>query len=402
MSTKVKIGFGEFVGLMATLMALTALSIDAMLPALTNIGSDLGVTEPNDNQLIISVLFLGLAIGQLFYGPLSDSIGRKPSLYIGLCFFGIGCLVSLFSTSLTAMLIGRCLQGIGLSGPRVVSVAIIRDLFKGERMAQVMSFVMAVFIAVPALAPALGQGVLFIASWRMIFVVLLLLGIVALIWFAIRQQETLVKEKRIKFSISNLGKALQEISTIRTTIFYTLAAGFISSAFVGFLNSSQQVFQIQFELGDKFPIYFAAIALSVGTASFVNGKLVMRFGMKKMVRAAVLAIVVISIIFFALMSTIFINPSLTVFMVYLLSTVFFVGILFGNLNSMAMEPLGHMAGIGAAIVGSVSTFISVPFGTYIGMQYDGTVEPLVFGFLIFGALTAVAIFLAKTKEQHTS
>ncbi|MBL4668624.1 MAG: multidrug effflux MFS transporter [Flavobacteriales bacterium] len=398
---KKEIGFKEFVALMAIMIALTALSIDAMLPALTNIGADLGVIEPNDNQLIISILFLGLAIGQLFYGPLSDNIGRKPAVYIGLVIFGIGCVVSMLSSDLTTMLAGRCLQGIGLSGPRVVTVAIIRDLYKGERMAQVMSFVMAVFIAVPALAPALGQGVLFIADWRMIFTVLLALGVIAFIWFYIRQNETLVKENRLKFSFSALGRSLKEISTIRSTIFYTLAAGFISSAFVGFLNSSQQIFQIQFGLGEKFPLYFAAIALSVGIASFVNGKLVMRFGMQKMVKTAVLAIVIISITFFGLINTIIPTPSLPVFMLYLLSTVFFIGILFGNLNSMAMEPLGHMAGIGAAIVGSVSTFISVPFGTYIGMKYNNTVEPMVIGFLIFGSLTALSIFVAKGRKMTT-
>lgn len=395
---KKEIGFKEFVALMAMMIALTALSIDAMLPALTYIGSDLGVVEPNDNQLIISILFLGLAIGQLFYGPLSDNIGRKPAVYIGLTIFGIGCFISLFAKDLSTMLIGRCLQGIGLSGPRVVTVAIIRDLYKGERMAQVMSFVMAVFIAVPALAPALGQGVLFIASWQMIFAALIILGIIAFIWFYLRQEETLVKENRLKFSFLNLWKALKEISTIRSTIFYTLSAGFISSAFVGFLNSSQQIFQIQFGLGEKFPMYFAAIALSVGSASFVNGKLVMRFGMQKMVRTAVLSIVIISIIFFWLINSIIPNPSLIYFMIYLMSTVFFVGILFGNLNAMAMEPLGHMAGIGAAIVGSVSTFISVPFGTYIGMQYNGTTTPMVVGFLVFGGLTGLSIFLAKGKK----
>ena len=395
---KKEIGFKEFVALMAMMIALTALSIDAMLPALTNIGNDLGVTEPNDNQLIISILFLGLAIGQLFYGPLSDNIGRKPAVYFGLFIFGIGCIISMFSKDLTIMLVGRCLQGIGLSGPRVVTIAIIRDLYKGERMAQVMSFVLAVFIAVPAIAPAVGQGVLFIADWRMIFVVLLSLGTTAFIWFYLRQEETLTKENRMKFSFTNLGKKLKDIITIRSTIAYTLAAGFISSAFVGFLNSSQQVFQIQFGLGDRFPIYFAAIALSVGLASFVNGKLVMRYGMQKMVRSAALSIVVISIIFYGLINTLIVNPSLMFFMIYLLSTVFFVGILFGNLNSMAMEPLGHMAGIGAAIVGSVSTFISVPFGTYIGMQYNGTVEPMVMGFLIFGGLTALAIFFAKGRK----
>lgn len=396
---KKEIGFKEFVALMAMMIALTALSIDAMLPALTNIGSDLGVTEPNDNQLIISILFLGLAIGQLFYGPMSDNIGRKPAVYIGLSIFAIGCLTSMLAENLTIMLIGRCLQGIGLSGPRVVTVAIIRDLYKGERMAQVMSFVFAVFIAVPAIAPALGQGILFIANWQIIFVVLLSLGVIAFVWFYLRQEETLAKENRIKFSVLNLKIALKEIVTIRATIAYTLAAGFISSAFVGFLNSSQQVFQIQFGLGEKFPIYFAAIALSVGLASFVNGKLVMRFGMEKMVKTAILFIVTISILFSLIMTFFTPTPSLIFFMVYLLSTVFFVGILFGNLNSMAMEPLGHMAGIGAAIVGSVSTFISVPFGTYIGMQYNGTVEPMVMGFLIFGTLTAVSIFIAK-KRKH--
>lgn len=398
---KKEIGFKEFVALMAMMIALTALSIDAMLPALTNIGTDLGVTAPNDNQLIISILFLGLAIGQLFYGPLSDTIGRKPAVYFGLLIFGIGCIISMFSKDLTTMLVGRCLQGIGLSGPRVVTIAIIRDLYKGERMAQVMSFVLAVFIAVPAIAPAVGQGVLYIADWRMIFVVLLSLGTIAFIWFYLRQEETLTKENRLKFSFANLRKKLKEIITIRSTIAYTLAAGFISSAFVGFLNSSQQVFQIQFGLGERFPIYFAAIALSVGLASFVNGKLVMRYGMQKMVRSAALSIVVISIIFYGLINTMIVTPSLTFFMMYLLSTVFFVGILFGNLNSMAMEPLGHMAGIGAAIVGSVSTFISVPFGTYIGMQYNGTVEPMVMGVLVFGSLTALSIFFAKGRKVTT-
>jgi DHA1 family bicyclomycin/chloramphenicol resistance-like MFS transporter len=399
MTNESKIGFAEFVGLMATMMSLTALSIDAMLPALTQIGRDLGVVEANDNQLIISTLFLGLAIGQLFYGPLSDNIGRKPAVYLGLFFFGAGCLVSVYAEDLTTMLIGRCIQGIGLSGPRVVSVAIIRDQYKGERMAQVMSFVMAVFIAVPALAPAMGQGILFFASWRTIFWVILILGVFVFVWFGKRQHETLPKEKRIDFSFYKLGRALKEVFTIRSTVFYTLAAGFISSAFVGFLNSSQQVFQIQYGLGERFPLFFAMIALSVGSASFINGKLVMRFGMQIMVRTAVVSIVIISSIFYLLINSILPDPSLFVFMTYLMLSVFFTGILFGNLNSMAMEPLGHIAGLGAAIVGSVSTFISVPFGILIGMYYNETVVPLVLGYFIFGGLSATAIFLAKSKKS---
>ena len=204
-------------------------------------------------------------------------------------------------------------------------------------------------------------------------------------------------ENRLKFSFNNLGKSLKEISKIRSTIAYTLAAGFISSSFVGFLNSSQQIFQIQFGLGEKFPLYFGIIAVSLGFASFINGKLVIHFGMQKMVKIAGLSIVIISTIFYGLMHSFLADPQLLFFMIYLVSTVFFVGILFGNLNAMAMEPLGHMAGIGAAIVGSVSTFISVPFGTYIGMQYNGTVSPLVFGFLLFGGLSVISIFLAKER-----
>lgn len=392
--------FVEFVGLMALMLSLTALAIDAMLPALPVIGDDLGVLEPNDNQLIISTLFFGLAIGQLFYGPLSDNIGRKPAVYLGLSIFAIGCLLSLFAQNFNWMLIGRCLQGVGLSGPRVVCVAIIRDLYKGDRMAQVMSFIMSVFIAVPALAPAVGQGILFVADWRVIFTVLLALGLIAFAWFSIRQKETLTKENRIPFSITNLRKAAIEVFTTRNTICFTLAAGCISSAFVGFLNSSQQIFQIQFGLGERFPLYFAMVAASVGLASFVNGRLVLRLGMQKMVRTASICIVGISILFYLFMQFIIPEPSLFLFMIYLLSTVFFVGILFGNLNSLAMEPLGHIAGLGAAVVGSLSTFISVPFGTFIGMQYDETVGPLVLGFLCFSGLSALFIYLAVGSHNR--
>ncbi|MBL4653869.1 MAG: multidrug effflux MFS transporter [Flavobacteriales bacterium] len=394
--------FGEFVALMAMMMSLTALSIDAMLPALTEIGNDLGVIEPNDNQLIISTLFLGLAFGQLFYGPLSDGIGRKPSVYIGLVLFALGCLVSIFAENLSVMLIGRALQGFGLSGTRTISVAIIRDKFKGDKMAQVMSFVMAAFIVVPTIAPFMGQGILLIAHWKFIFWTILGLGFMLFVWFSTRQQETLPKENRVKFSGIKMLMAAKEVVTTRVSLGYTLAAGFISSAFVGFLNSSQQIFQIQFDLGEKFPIFFASMALSVGAASFVNGKLVLRFGMKFMVKWASIGVSLLSVLFAVLMLTVLESPSLTLFMIYLCTNVFCVGILFGNLNSMAMEPLGHIAGMGAAIVGALSTFISVPFGAYIGQCYDGTVFPLVLSFVVFGVLTAISIWISGNKPLDKS
>lgn len=390
--------FREFVALMAMMMSLTALSIDAMLPALTEIGTDLGVIEANDNQLIISTLFLGLAIGQLFYGPLSDAFGRKPAVYVGLMFFALGCLVSIFATSLPVMLLGRALQGFGLSGTRTISVAIIRDRFKGDQMAQVMSFVMATFILVPCIAPFLGQSILYIAHWSYIFWTILGLGFGLFIWFSARQQETLPKGRRIKFQGRMMIRAAKEVFTTRASIGYTLAAGFVSSAFVGFLNSSQQIFQVQFELQDDFPLFFALVALSVGTASFVNGRMVLKHGMKKMVNWAALGVFLFSSLFLFIMIGFIPTPSLLFFMIYLCATVFCTGILFGNLNSLAMEPLGHIAGMGAAIVGSVSTFISVPFGAYIGMCYNGTVLPLVVGFSVFGLLTIIVVLVSGMQS----
>ena len=391
--------FREFVALMAMMMSLTALSIDAMLPALSQIGEDLGVTEPNDNQLIISILFLGLAIGQLFYGPLSDAIGRKKAVYIGLVFFFIGCLISIFSNNLFIMLLGRACQGFGLSGTRTISVAIIRDRFKVDQMAQVMSFVMATFIIVPTIAPFMGQGILWIAHWSFIFWTILGLGLILFVWFSTRQRETLKKENRIKFELRKMLLAAKEVFTTREAIGYTIAAGFISSAFVGFLNSSQQIFQLQYGLGEKFPLFFAMIALSVGTASFINGQMVVKHGMKKMVKWASIGVCLFSLIFLGVIFGFIPSPSLALFMSYLCATVFCTGILFGNLNSLAMEPLGHIAGMGAAIVGSVSTFISVPFGVYIGLSYNGTVVPLVIGFAVFGALAMlVVLFFAKTSK----
>lgn len=395
MDNTLKISFKEFVALMAIMISLTALSLDAMLPALTVIGDDLGVTEANDNQLIISTLFLGLGLGQLLYGPLSDSLGRKPAVYLGLIIFTIGCIISIVTNNFTTMLIGRCLQGIGVAGPRIISVAIIRDLYKGDQMAQVMSFVMAVFISAPALAPAIGQGVMYVSHWRYIFIILLLLALIIFIWFSIRQQETLTPENRIVFSVKNLKKAFKEVLSIRTTMLYTLAAGFITASFIGMLNSSQQVFQIQYKLGEQFPLYFSSIALSIGLASFINGKLVMRFGMQTMAKTASISIFIFSAIFLTFLYTASTTPSLQEFMLYLLPTVFSVGILFGNLNSMAMEPLGHIAGLGSAVVGCLSTLISIPFGTYIGMQYNGTVNPLVMGFLVFGGLCSLSLLIVR-------
>lgn len=381
------LGFIEFVALMAMMMALSALSTDAMLPALQNIGEDLGIVRENSAQLIVSFLFLGMAVGQIAYGPVSDSVGRKPTIYAGYGLFIAGCLLSIFAPTFPVMLAGRLLQGVGIAGPRSVTMALVRDQFEGRAMARIMSFVMSVFILVPVIAPSFGQAVLLFASWRAIFGALLTLALITALWFAVRHPETLPVDRRIPFSVSRIWNAVREIFAHRAALGYTLAAGLVTGAFSGYLNSAQQIFQEQYGLGTKFPLYFAVIALALGTASFTNGRLVMRFGMRALSGWSVQALVGLSLVFVGVAFVMGGHPPLVLLMTYLMATFFAVGILFGNLNSMAMDPLGHIAGVGAAVVGSLSTFISVPLGIVIGQAYDGTVVPLVVGFAVLSVLS---------------
>ena len=383
---------------MAMMISLVALSIDALLPALAEIGQELGVQRANDNQLIISLLFLGMAVGQLVYGPVSDSTGRKPAIYAGFGLFIIGCLLCLFATSFPVLLAGRVMQGAGAAGPRIVTVALVRDRYEGRAMAQVMSFVMAVFILVPVIAPALGQGILIIAHWRAIFGAYLGLALIASTWFVLRQPETLAPNRRIPFSLKRIVRAIREIFANRIALGYTIATGLIFGAFLGYLNSAQQMFQVQYGLGRQFPLYFAMLALSLGSASFLNARLVMRYGMRSLSFHSLLAIGGLSTIFWVIAYALAGHPPLWALMLYFLISFFCIGILFGNLNALAMEPLGHIAGVGAAVVGALSTLISLLLGTVVGQSFDGTILPLVGGFTILSAASIVVMRWAEYRK----
>ena len=376
----------EFIALMALMISLVALSTDAMIPALPQIGGDLGVHRANNNQLILSVFFLGLALGQIFFGPLSDSIGRKSAIYAGLVVFMLGCLVSIVATDFPTMLAGRVLQGIGVAAPRSVTVALIRDRYEGRAMARIMSFVMAVFILVPVLAPAAGQGILFVAGWRVIFVLYLVLAVVALAWLAARQPETLPRDRRSAFSLRQIGRAIVEVCAHRAAFSNAVAAGFIFAGLVGYMTSAQQIFQDTYSLGALFPLFFAILALAIGAASISNAGLVMRFGMRFLTGRALIVLSGVSAGFFVLAVVMPGHPTLWAFMAYGMVTFFCLGLLFGNLSAMAMEPLGHIAGVGAAVVSTLTGLISFLLGSEVGLAYDGTVLPLVAAFAVFGAL----------------
>lgn len=381
---------GEFVAMMALMMSLVAMSIDAMLPALADIGADLGAPNENASQLVVTMIFAGLAAGQLVYGPLSDSIGRKPAIAMGYAVYVTGLLLAIFAASFPMMLAGRLLQGLGIAAPCTVSIALIRDRFEGRAMARVMSFITMVFILVPILAPSLGQAILLAADWRAIFVALLLIALASLAWFWLRQPETLPPARRAPLSAGRVGHALREVLGNRTALGYTLMAGLVAGAFQGYLSSAQQIFQFQYGLGARFPLLFAVNAAAIGLAAFTNGRLVMRYGMRAMTRLAAVVMVALSVIFVGVALVTGGRPALALFMGYLMPNFFCVGILFGNMNSLAMQPLGHIAGVGAAVVGSLSTWLATPLGAAIGQAYNGTVTPLVLGFAALG-LAALAL-----------
>jgi DHA1 family bicyclomycin/chloramphenicol resistance-like MFS transporter len=380
----------EFIALIALTMSLVAMSIDSMLPALGDIALELGAANPNDRQLVLTTFFVGLTAGIAFWGPISDSTGRKRALFAATALFIGGGLLCALAQSFTAMLVGRTIQGIGAAGPRIVAIAMVRDLHAGRRMARVMSFVTSVFILVPILAPSIGQGVLLLAHWRAIFFGLVVVALIDVAWMGLRQVETLPVTRRVRFSLRTILRAAGEALTNRVTMGYTLATGFVFGAFISYLGTSQQIFQEQYGLGRMFPVFFGILASSLGVASIVNARLVMRFGMRVLSKWAVRADCVLSIAFLAIAWALGGHPPLWAFMLYMTLCFFCNGLLFGNYNARAMEPMGHIAGVGAAVIGSVSTTVSLVAGTPIGRAYDGTVIPLVAGFTALGLCALIS------------
>ncbi|MEP1489414.1 MAG: multidrug effflux MFS transporter [Algibacter sp.] len=384
----------EFVALMASLMSIVALSIDALLPALPEIGKTLGVTNPNDNQQLITMIFLGLGFGQLIFGPLSDSFGRKPIVYVGFVVFIIASIICVTTKSFEMMIIGRVLQGVGLSSPRSLSLSMIRDSYSGNYMAKIVSIVVMFFILIPVIAPSIGQLLINLFNWQSVFYVNLIFGVIIMIWFWLRQPETLPKEKRVKFSLNLFINGTKEFFKHKEAVAFTFVSGFITGSFMVYLSTSQQIFQKQYDLADMFPYIFASLAISVGLATFMNSKLVVKYGMLRISYIAAIAYAAISILYVLLFSS-GNNPSISVLIGFFALQFFAVGFLFGNLRALAMQPLGHIAGIGAAINGFISTVLAVPIANYIGGFVQTSVLPLFIGFSVFGVLSVLVFVLLK-------
>lgn len=386
----------EFVVLMAALMSIVALSIDAVLPALPDIGTYLNVTDTTDNPKLITSIFLGLGIGQLLFGPLSDSFGRKPIVYIGFIVFLIASVICATTKSFEIMLLGRVLQGVGLASPRTMCIAMVRDSYSGDYMAKILSVVVMIFILVPVIAPTLGQFLMQHYHWHSIFYFNLGFGILVMLWFWLRQPETLKDKYRITYRLSIFKTGTIAFFKIKPAVIYTLLSGLITGSFMVYLSTSQRIFEQQYNMKEEFPLIFASLAISVGLSTFLNSQLVVRFGMKKIVHTAMLGFILTSLLF-VFIYNFNTKPSIEILLGFFAIQFFTIGFLFGNLRALAMEPMGHIAGIGSALNGFISTVMAVPIANYIGKFVIDSVTPLFIGFSICGIISLFLFYSINNR-----
>jgi len=388
--------FAEFVVVIASIMALNPLAMDMMLPALPNIAAAFHITEANRPQAVLVTFLLGFGVGQFVMGPLSDRFGRRPVLIDGMALYCIASVIAITAQSFEALLLARVLQGLGTSATRVIATSIVRDCYAGRRMASVMSLAMMVFIAVPVLAPSLGQAVLLFTQWRGIFVVLMLYGVLALIWSALRMPETLPLSERKSLAIRDVLGAFRQTVTNRQTLGYAVAAGGVMGSLFAYVFTSQQVFTGIYGLGRYFPLAFAGIAVGTAFAGFLNARFVGRVGMRVMSHGALVAYVAVAgaMLLGAKLEML----PLPLFMALSALMMFSFGLMIANFTALAMEPQGHIAGTASSLYGSITTLLGIGIGTTIGQAYDGTLLPFSTGFFLC-TLASLAVVVAVEKGR---
>ncbi|WP_439508530.1 multidrug effflux MFS transporter [Yoonia sp.] len=389
-----RLGQTEFIALMAMVVATVAFSIDAMLPALPQIGAALSPDNLNNAQLIITSFVLGMGIGTMFTGPLSDAYGRKPVMIAGAVVYVVGCGLAWAAQSLELMLAARVLMGLGASGPRVVAMALVRDIYQGRDMARIMSFVMAVFALVPALAPTLGHFIILGFGWRAIFAAFMLFSVITLLWLLIRQPETLMPGNRRPLSIAALYTATAQMFAHRTARLSIAVQTLVFGILFIVLSSTQQVFDVTFGQGAHFHYWFGGIAILAASASLLNARLVMRLGMRAIIKAMLTIQIGITLAMIAI--TAIDGPYWLAFGTYVIwvtGNFFQAGLTIGNLNALAMEDMGHIAGLAASIIAAISTIGAVLIAAPIALMFDGTPMPMA-----VGALVAASIALWLTTK----
>lgn len=382
------LGPREFVVLVACMMAMTALGIDSMLPALPAIGETFQLINPNDQQWVIAVFMFGFAGGQLLWGPLSDRYGRRPILLITLALGGIFNAIAAFSPSYDLLLAARFASGLAVASSRVVTVALVRDCYAGRAMARVMSLAFIVFMAAPVLAPTVGTLVMMVAPWRWIFWLLAAASALTLAWVSLRLPETLHAEDRLPLSMTRLRRGAWFALTERTSIGYTIAMALVSAGLFGFINSISQILDVVFGAGDKLAIVFASVAGLMAAANLLNSRIVMRFGTRRISHLALLGFIFFAIIHFgfALSGA----ETLWSFVIVQALMMGCFGLSTANFGAMAMDNMGHIAGTASSVQGFIGTAGGALGGILIGQAFNGTTIPLYAGFLIGGLAALVS------------
>jgi MFS transporter, DHA1 family, multidrug resistance protein len=393
--TEAKVSQTEFVALVAMLFATIAISIDAMLPALPEIAATLSPDAPNAAQLVVTSFVLGMGVGTLFAGPLSDAFGRKRVILVGSGLYAVAALACYFSPSLEILLAARVLQGLAAAAPRTVSIAMVRDLFSGREMAKIMSFAMMIFTIVPAIAPLMG-------GWHSIFLAYILFSGLTMLWLGLRQPETLPVEKRRPLHLGDLWRGTRELFTHRVILISTALQTLTLAALFATLSSLQGIFERQFDRAESFPLWFAVIALASMTGSLLNSRIVMTLGMRRVVTRTYAGVVVLTLIALATLSTGLLqgNLSFAMQMLWCIGLFSMMGLTMGNLNALAMEPVGHIAGLAASVISSVATVGSVMLAIPVGLAFNGTSTPLLIGVAV---LTSLSLILSiKTLGEPRS
>ncbi len=385
----------ELVVMVASLMALNALAIDVFIPALQDIGIALGVENENQRQWVIPAYILGFGLAQIAYGTISDRFGRRPVLLFGLAVYVGASALATFVPSFEWLLAIRFVQGVGTAATRVVAISIVRDTFGGARMASVMSLVMMVFMAVPLIAPNIGQAIILFGDWKSVFWVTGIFGAVLAAWTFIRLPETLHPEYRLPLTVKRVTRAFRIVVTTRAAFGYAMATALTFGVLFGFITQAEQIFTQTFELGDYFTLAFSGIAVFMASASFMNSRLVERMGMRRLSHTALIAFT--CIIALALATALTLGASMPFWLFAVLMATIFgcFGFIGTNFNALAMDPLGHVAGTASSVLGFLQTFLGGLLGSIIGYLYDGTVVPLFSGYLMLGLGAVVCVATAE-------
>jgi len=383
----------EFIALLAALMALNALAIDIMLPAFPQMGEALNVTNENDRQLVVSSYLFGFGVMQLVFGPLSDRFGRRIPLLFGLAVYILAAFAALATPNFATLLALRFVQGLGAAGTRVIAQSAVRDCYSGRAMAEIMSLIFMVFMVVPIIAPAVGQLILIYGHWTGIFAFIGGLCLMVALWAYFRLPETLAPENRRPLTPAGIFEGFAIVLSNRVSMSYALAGTLMLGSLFSFINTTQQIYVDIYGLGPLFPLAFAGTAGVMAVASYLNSRVVMTFGMRRLSHLAVLVFTALTT-FLWLLSLGGVVPIWAFFVIFS-AIMFMFGWAASNMNSLSMEPLGHVAGTASSAFGFIQTIGGAAIGLYVGRQFDGTITPIVGSLAILGTAALIIILFAE-------